>query len=153
MENEKMIKNSPEPVTVQGTRIILNQAINCICKIKIDSTNGTGFFCKIPFKKGLMKVLMTNYHIIDETIYDKNDEINLFLDDEKELKVLKLDKNRITYFNKEYDLALIELKGSDNINNFLELDDNLFKNETKAYFKDISVYALQYPLGKMASIS
>ena len=50
-------------------------------------------------------------------------------------------------------MALIELKESDNINNFLELDDNLFKNETKAYFKDISVYVLQYPLGKMASIS
>ena len=126
MENEKMIKNSPDPVTIQATKTILNQTMNCICKIKINATNGTGFFCQIPFKSSLIKALMTNYHVIDEEIYNQNDEINLFMNDEKEVKVIKLGNKRITYFNKDYDLALIELKENDNINNCLELDNNKF---------------------------
>ena len=124
MENEKMIKNSPDPVSIQATKTILNQTMNCICKIKINTTNGTGFFYQIPFKSGLIKALMTNYHVIDEEIYNQNDEINLFMNDEKEVKVIKLGNKRITYFNKDYDLALIELKENDNINNCLELDNN-----------------------------
>ena len=124
MENEKMIKNSPDPVSIQATKTILNQTMNCICKIKINTTNVTGFFGQIPFKSGLIKALMTNYHVIDEEIYNQNDEINLFMNDEKEVKVIKLGNKRITYFNKDYDLALIELKENDNVNNCLELDDN-----------------------------
>ena len=69
---------------------------------------------------------MTNYHVIDEEIYNQNDEINLFMNDEKEVKVIKLGNKRITYFNKDYDLALIELKENDNINNCLELDNHKF---------------------------
>ena len=69
---------------------------------------------------------MTNYHVIDEEIYNQNDKINLFMNDEKEVKVIKLGNKRITYFNKDYDLALIELKENDNINNCLELDNNKF---------------------------
>ena len=111
------------------------------------------FFCKIPSKDGFMNTLMTNYHVIDESIYKKESEINLFINDEKEIKVINITIKRKTYFNKDFDLALIELKPNDNINNFLELDDNLFKDETKAYFKDISIYTLQYPLGKFAAIS
>ena len=124
MENEKMIKNSPDPVTIQATKAILNQTMNCICKIKINTTNGTGFFCQISFKSSLIKALMTNYHVIDEETYNQNDEINLFMNDEKEVKVIKLGNKRITYFNKDYDLTLIELKENDNINNCLELDNN-----------------------------
>ena len=124
MENEKMIKNSPDPVSIQATKTILNQTMNCICKLNINGVNGTGFFCQIPFKSSLIKALMTNYHVIDEEIYNQNDEINLFMNDEKEVKVIKLGNKRITYFNKDYDLTLIELKENDNINNCLELDNN-----------------------------
>lgn len=45
---------------------------------------------------------------------------------------------------------MIELKENDNINNFLELDDNLFKNEVKAFYEDLSIYVIQYPLGNNA---
>ena len=48
---------------------------------------------------------------------------------------------------------MIELKEDDNINNYLELDDNLFKEETQAYYKDISIYILHYPLGNKDSVS
>ena len=50
MENEIIIKNSPAPVDIAGTKTILNQMMNCICKIKINATNGTGFFIKFLIK-------------------------------------------------------------------------------------------------------
>ena len=57
MENEKMIKNSPDPISISGTKTILDQAMNCICKLKINNTYGTGFFCKIPLNNKELKSL------------------------------------------------------------------------------------------------
>ena len=126
---------------------------NCICKIKINLVNGTGFFCKIPYKKGTMKVIMTNYHVLNGNHFKENNEINLFLNDDKEVKVIKLGIDRKIYFNKDYDIAIIEIIEDDGIDKFLELDENIFKEETKAYFEDISIYILHYPYGNKASVS
>ena len=118
MENEKMIKNSPDPISISGTKTILDQVMNCICKLKINNTYGTGFFCIIPLNNKELKVLMTNYHVLDEIYYNNNEELYLFLNDDKVVKVIKFgnDKNdRIKYFNKEYDLTLIEIKENDDI--------------------------------------
>ena len=153
MEDEKIIKNMPDPVTILGTETILNQMKNSICKIKINNTNGTGFFCTINYKNRKINFLMTNYHVLDENYYAENNELNLFINDDKDVKILNLKIKRKTYFNKKYDLTMIELKEDDNINHFLELDDNLFKNEIKAFYKDISIYVIQYPLGNNATVS
>ena len=63
MLSKKNIKNSPEPVSIEGTKTILYQMQNCVCKIC--GNNGTGFFCKIynEDKKDLMNVLITNNHL------------------------------------------------------------------------------------------
>ena len=143
----------PYPVSMSGTETILNQMKNCVCKIKINQLYGTGFFCKIPYKNETMNVLMTNYHVLDENFYGEKKTLNLFINDDKDVKILDLNIKRKTYFNKKYDLAMIELKENDNINNFLELDDNLFKNEVKAFYEDISIYVIQYPLGNNAAVS
>ena len=153
--DEKIIRNSPGYISISCIETILNQMRNSICKIRINQTNGTGFFCKIPYENNTMNVLMTNYHVLDEEYYNKNDELNLFINDEEEVKRINLKTERKKYFNKEYDLALIELKEDDRIpiNNYLELDDNLFKDEISAYYQDISIYVLQYPLGNNAAVS
>ena len=44
MKKEKKLNNSVEPVSILGTKTILNQMMNCICKLKINGANGTGFF-------------------------------------------------------------------------------------------------------------
>ena len=147
---EAMMKNSQMPVDISHTKIILDQMMNCICKLKIDQLNGTGFFCEIPFYNGPMKVLMTNYHVLNDTFYKNNRTIHLLLNDEKDAKTLNLGINREIYFNKYYDIAIIEIKENDNINNFLELDDNLFKDDIEAYYKDISIYTLHYFNGDKA---
>ncbi len=48
MEKEKIKNTSPEPVSFEGTEIILNQMNKCVCKI-YNKGEGTGFFTKIPF--------------------------------------------------------------------------------------------------------
>ena len=44
MRQEKKLNNSVEPVNILGTQTILHQMMNCICKLKINKVNGTGFF-------------------------------------------------------------------------------------------------------------
>ena len=144
MMKEKKLLNS-DPVSISATKKILDQMMKSICKIKMKGKSGTGFFCKISFEGYNINVLMTNHHILDQKYYDENKELRLLLNDEKDAKIIDLTKKRKSYFNEEYDIALIELKSYDNINNYLELDDNLFKNELEAYYEDKSIYVLQYP--------
>ena len=154
MNQEKKLKNSVEPVSISGTETILNQMKYYICKIKINAIYGTGFFCKIPFGNNITKnFLMTNYHVLSEKYYNENNKINLLINDEDITKIIDLRMNRITYFNEKYDITLIELNENDNINNFLELDDKLFKDNHEIIYENKSLYILQYPLGKNAAVS
>ena len=150
---EKNIISSAEPVNIEGTKKILEQLMNCICKIKLKGEYGTGFFCKITFEKKIIKVLMTNHHVLNENNFKENKKLNLLLNDEKELRIIDLEIKRETYFNKDYDLAVIELKENDNIVNYLELDDDLFKNNADIIYLDKSLYVLQYPNGDKACVS
>ena len=99
MEDEKKIKGSPDYISISGTETILNQMKNSICKIKINQTNGTGFFCKIPYGNNTMNVLMTNYHILNEEYYNQNEELDLFVNDDTDVRIINLKIIRVTYFN------------------------------------------------------
>ena len=68
-------------------------------------------------------------------------------------KVINLDPNRKIYSSKKYNTTIIELKESDNINNYLELDENLFRNDIKDYYESQSIYILQYLFSGTASVS
>ena len=148
------IKGSADPVSISKTRKILDQMINCICKIKIKGANGTGFFCRIPFLENeIMDCLMTNYHVLNEKYFEENKEINILLNDDSKALAIDLGIKRKKYLNKKYDLVLIELKERDKIKNFLELDDNLFKKNEKIFYEEKSIYVLHYPNGKNACVS
>ena len=58
MEEEKLIKNYPDPVTIEGTEKILDQMKSSICKIF--KGNGTGFFCLISYKNESLRTLINN---------------------------------------------------------------------------------------------
>ena len=135
-------KKIPECVDIARTKRILDQMMNCICKIKL----GTGFFCKIKDDKHNFKMnaLITNYHVIDEKYYNENSQIHLMLNDEK-VKVISLNKKRKTYFDENYDIAIIEILESDGIKNYLELEDKLFEEDREKYYDEKSVYIIQYP--------
>ena len=154
LKKEKKIAGSPDPVSISGTRKILDQLINCVCKIKVKGASGTGFFCKVPLGNNqTIKCLMTNHHVIDEQYYNQNKEINLLINDDKDIKSIDTNSKRITFFSENYDIAIIQLKETDKIQNFLDLDENLFIDKENVYYVNKSVYILQYPKGKNAMVS
>ena len=146
MENiiyEQFLNGSPEPLSMKSIETILEQIKNSICKI-YDGKQGTGFFVKIPFNNIQLPVLLTNNHIIDENDNINKKIITIYLGNENNGKNIKLDGKRKFYTNKDYDTTIIEIKeNSDEIKNFLELDDKLMeclsmnKNEIPEFLKNI----------------
>ena len=149
--NEHLIKSSPLPVSIEGTEKILSQMKNSICKIY--KCNGTGFFCNILHNNDNFKALITNYHVINEKYIKDNKIIKISLNDDKEEKDLELN-NREIYLNEEYDITIIGIKNSDKINaNYLELDDNIFKDNSEFYYENNSIYILHYQNRDKALVS
>ena len=93
---ETLIEDQPSPVDLEGTKVILSQMENCICKIvKENGEKGTGFFCRIPFpdEENLLKVLITNNHVLNENDID-NDKIIKFKIYNKQKKEEEEKKNK-----------------------------------------------------------
>ena len=146
--------NFVKPVTAENTKKILEQMENCICKVKNNQIIGTGFFCRIPYKNNTkINVLITSYQIIDDFYLNQNNQINLLLNDYNEIKIINLDPSRKIFSTKDFNTTIIEIKQSDNITNYLELDDNLFSNNSKTLYENSSIYMLQYLNGGNASVS
>ena len=145
------MKEFVEPINISSTKKILEQMSNYVCKIEVNNKiNGTGFFCRV----NSMKFLMTYYNIIDEKYLKENKELNISLNnDEEHIKIDLGIKRENSYFNKEYNTTFIEIKKDDKIKNYLELDDNLFKDNKKEYYKNRSIYLLQYLYKKEIYVS
>ena len=129
------MKNIQDQYLYEGTKKILYQMENCICKIyNNDGGKGTGFFCKIVYNNYNIPVMITNNHIIDEKYIKENKSINITLNDDNITKTIILNDNRIKYTNKEYDITIIEINSEDEINNFMDLDEKMFnENSNKLY--------------------
>ena len=106
---EKYIVTSPEPISFEGTDNILYQMNNCVCRI-YNNGKGTGFFTKISYKNELLTVLITNNHIIGINDIINNKNIALYLNNDKIVKSIKLDNNRLRYTNEKLDITIIEIK-------------------------------------------
>ena len=136
---------------------IVHQMKNNVCKIKIKNTQGTGFFCRIPFpfNNKFLNVLFTCNHIINYDLLNKEDtKIFVSLNNDSIRKELNLN-NRIKYTNEEYDVTIIEIKESDNITNYLELDDFLLQGISSDEIKndifiDESIYIIEYIEGEVS---
>ena len=156
---EKHIQDSLEPISIKSTEIILEQMKRCVCKIHIGGIKGSGFFTKIPYKKGLLSVLITNNHVLGENDIANNKIISISLNNEAIFKKINIDSKRKRYTNEILDITIIEVKeGEDKIKDFLILDDqiidkyNLADNQDINFYNDIykneSIYLLNYFNGK-----
>ena len=142
IKDEKSIDKYPKPVTIDGTKEILNQMEKCICKISNKKGNGTGFFCLIPYKKKKLQVMVTCNHIIDEEILKNNKFIEVSLSN-NEKKIIKLENKKI-YTSKIYDTTIIEIDSKNEIiEKYLELDEKIFnENQSTILNKNESIYIL-----------
>jgi len=127
---------------------------NCIYKITTDHSNGICFFTKINYKSEPLKVLIANYSVFSETDFINSKKIIFYLYNQENKKVINLTGKRKIYLNKELDISIIQINDADEINNFLELDDEILKyldkneeeiiNHFKNYNKNNSIYILNY---------
>ena len=119
----------PKPVTFEGTKKILKQMENCICKVFMSSDGngfGTGFFCIIPYKGNQLKVLITCYYILDKEYLLREKKIKIELNNQ--LKVIDINDNRKVYSNYKFQITIIEINPyKDKINDFLELNEDISK--------------------------
>ena len=154
---EATLTGYPNVISYECSKRILEQMTRNICKFKIGGKQGTGFFCKIPFPdlNNMQRVLITNNHIIDENILNnENSKISIKIKEEHKSKIINLD-GRKKYTDKEFDITIIEIKDSDNINNYLELDNSIIndiidnKNLNEEYL-DKTIYIIQYPEGELS---
>ena len=151
---EKYLNDSITPISIKGMEKITFQLKNCVCKIrKKDNVKATGFFCKIPYQNNnnLITVLFTNNHVLNQNDLIINNKIEITMNDDNEIRSILIDNSRIFFTDPDLDVTIIEIKPNiDKINNFLELDEKIFKekNLVEALFKKKFGYVLNYPKGE-----
>ena len=116
---------------------------SCICKISAKSI-GTGFFCKMKYENELVPVLITNYHVIDDKFIESKNSLKVYINEKS--KFININKNKIIYLssNNEYDLIVIRLQDGE-IEHYLKIDENIFKQNSEDAYKDEPIYILHYP--------
>ena len=144
---EIFIEGSLKPVSIEQTEIILDQMKNCVCKIHIEGKKGTGFFVEVPYDNQLLRLFITNNHVLNEQDIMEGKVINISLNNEQIFKEIKIDSKIKKYTNKDLDVTIMEINNKDNIKNYLFLDDNILNNDINNYnniYKNESLYILNY---------
>ena len=130
---------------------IANKVLESICKITVKKNGGTsygtGFFMNYSDS---LKCLMTNYHVINPGVEKENIEIEIH--NNKKMK-LKFENRKTKYLKRPEDIAMIEIKESDEIYkyiSFLDYDLNCTKSRYSKY-KGQDVFSIEHPYGEDAS--
>ena len=124
---------------------------NCICRIN-GNTKGTGFFCKVKVGGELTPVLITNYHVVDDDFMNQNTKLTFYI--KNDLHSIKIDKDSKIYssIRDKYDMMIIRLKEGE-VNNYLEIDENIFKWDSENNYKNEGIYILHHPNAEEAKVS
>ena len=127
INKEQKIKIGIEPISLEKAEKIIDQMKNYVCKIYSNGTIGTGFFTKIPYKNELIKVLITNNHVLNENDIENNKIITYIINNnEDDKKRIRIDNKRIRYTNKKLDVTIIEIyEEKDDIHHYIEIDNDI----------------------------
>ena len=136
-ERKDELSPNNEPIPLE----VIDKIKKSVCKIKYtlgsNSYNGTGFFMNY----NSWKFLITNYHLISETI--KEIEIEIW---NKNTKILSLNNRYIKYIKKPKDITAIQIYLNE-IKDIVFLDYDLNYLKENGYFQYINsnVISLGYP--------
>ena len=123
---------------------------NCICRIN-GNTKGTGFFCKVKVGGELTPVLITNYHVVNDDFMNQNTKLTFYI--KNDLHSIDIKYNKIySSIRDEYDMMIIRLKEGE-VNNYLEIDENIFEWDSENNYKNEDIYILHHPNAEEAKIS
>ena len=144
LDNKQELALEHKPIPLETAKKLSKS----LCKIIIKELNkkGSGFF--MIYKS--LKLLITNYHVIDSYLINKDIEFELY---NKKTINLTLNENRfIKLFEKPIDISIIEIKDSDGINQDIEyLNYDLNLEMGYSQYKELDAICIQYPFGKELS--
>ena len=140
---ENLIKGAIAEISREKLKKILDQMNGCVCQIE-GKEKGTGFFCKIDYEGKLTPVLITTNQIIDNDFMNHNNQINITINDIHKTISININTKIYSSDKDQYDITILKLKEGE-INNFLELDSNIFNDDSLNLYKDESIYILHYP--------
>ena len=148
---EKDLGDMPKAISLEALEILIPKTKTNICKIKCNNGgHGTGFFCNIQYGYNLiLKVLMTNNHVLNENEISIGKKINFSTNNDKNIYEIEIDKLRKIYTNEKYDITIIEIKENDKLDkiSFFDLDERISNDNPNEIFKNAQVYLLHYPKG------
>ena len=80
--------------------------------------------------------MITNNHVINEDDLKISKKVNFSLDNEEIHFEIEIGDRKF-YTNKEYDVTIIEIQNKDNLdlNSFLEIDEQVFKDKPNYNYK------------------
>ena len=145
-----------ESLNIFSLENIIKQ-IKSFYKIKIGNEIINGFICKLPIikKNKFLKILITSNSNIKEEILNKKDgKISIEINGEKKIKYIYLN-NIVKYTSKAYDTTILEIKGEAEINNYLELDENIFNgdiNHSPSPLGGSTIYSIINQYGKLFTL-
>ena len=137
-----LILEDSEIVNFKKLKRIINSGIEkTICKIIIEEELrvATGLFCNK--KEYNMKAFITNNHVINKEYLNNKKTIIIEVEDEQ--KVINLELKRFKMTDENLDFTIIEILEEDNINNFLDIDEDIYLKD----YKGEIIFATQFPGG------
>ena len=147
---EAIIDGHNLSMDLKSMKLFSHQMEKSICKItKSKTLKGTGFICKITKESKTYQVLITSNHILDINDIKAGKIIDISFNENGKLKnkILKINKLRKVYTNKNYDVTIIEIKKNDNFNenDMLTIDENIYSNNFNSYYLNKNIYIIHYP--------
>ena len=140
---EGTCQGSEPPQLLEETN--LSDLEKYICKINSDVI-GTGFFCKIEYNNKKIPVLMTNYHVINDKFLEDNKYLKVYIKNDYHIININKDSKIYSSIADEYDIMIIKInKDNKDIKNYLEIDSNIYKEDSLLTYQNEDIYILHYP--------
>jgi len=126
-----------------------------ICKIKVNDKNfGTGFFCIIEYNNKIIPALITNYHVISDEFLKNKKYLEVYIKNESYLIDINKDSKIYSSISSEYDIMIIKInQDNEEIRDYLEVDPNIYKEDSLSTYKNEDIYILHYKKDGRAYIS
>ena len=122
-------------------KTIEEKILKCFCKIyKNNKIIGSGFFIKIPNLNLL--VMITKFSILSEKDLEKNGIITILINNELNFKYINIDDSRMIFTYETFDITIIEIKASDYILHYIEIDDRIKEEKLEEIYYNKPIYTI-----------